>query len=153
MSTLLLEAVVEKKLIDAIAALAMTGVTVQGFWNPAEEGDVKTSNASPVGNIFCAVAPRAYADYQTPTVRFSATVKVSILPSNDPAAASLATIFKAVMDLCMAWKADVDTARTALSLANEFGCDGVNIMPGGQLGVTAESWTVSIQMEIAGTEL
>jgi hypothetical protein len=153
MSTELLEAVVEKQIMIAVAALSITGVTVQGFWNPAEAGNAKSSNAAPVANIFVAVAPRSYGSYGNKTCRFVATVKASMLPSNDPSGATLAPVFKAVMDLCMAWKDDASEARTDISKANEFQCDGVTIMPGGQLGVTAESWTASLQMEIAGTEL
>lgn len=153
MSTELLEAVVEAKVIAAVAALSMHGVTVQGFWNPAEVGNVKTSNAAELANIFVAVAPRSYATYGNPTCRFMATVKVGIKPCNDPSGALLAPVFKAVMDLCMAWKEDAATARTDLSKANEFQCDGVTITPGGQLGITEQLWTASVQMEIAGTEL
>jgi hypothetical protein len=153
MSTELSEAVVEKQIMIAVAALSIPGVTVQGFWNPAEEGNAKSSNAAPVANIFVAVAPRSYGTYGNKTCRFVATVKASMLPSNDPSGATLAPVFKAVMDLCMAWKDNASEARTDISKANEFQCDGVTIMPGGQLGVTAESWTASLQMEIAGTEL
>lgn len=153
MSTLLLESVVEASLIAAIVATPVTGVTAQGFWNPADAGDVKTSNADTAANIFVAVAPRSYASYGTKTCRFLATVTLKVLPSNDPTAASLGTLFKTIMALCMSWKDDAAVARSALSTANEFSCDGVTIMPGGQLGVSAEAWTVSIQLEIAGTEV
>lgn len=153
MSNELLEAVVEKQIMIAVAALSVPGVTVQGFWNPAEEGNAKSSNAAPVANIFIAVAPRYYGTYGNKTCRFVATVKANMQPCNSPSGAMLAPVFKAVMDLCMAWKNDAAVVRTAISKANEFQCDGVTIMPGGQLGVTTETWTASLQMEIAGTEL
>lgn len=153
MSTELLEAVVEKQIITAIAALSLSGVTVQGFWNPAEAGNAKNSNAAAVANIFVAIQPRSYGSYGNKTCRFNAAVKVGVMPSNDPTCATLAIVFKAVMDLCMAWKADAVAARTAISKANEFQCDGVTVIPGGTLGVTTELWSASLQMEIAGTEL
>ena len=157
MSTLLLESVVESKLVASIAAAitaaALTGVVVQGFWNPALQGDVKASNAGEGANIFVAIAPRGFGSYGTPTVRFNGSITLNVLPSNDPSGATLATIFKPVMALCMAWKADAAAARSALTTANEFSCDGVTIMPGGNISVTKTLWSVSIQLEIAGTEV
>ena len=157
MSTLLLEAVVEGKLVSAIAAklveAAITGVAVQGFWSPALEGDVKAANAGTGSIIFCRVPPRGYGSYGTPTVRFNAQIALEVLPSNDPACATLAPIFKCIMDLFMACTNDAAAAADSLSAANEFACDGVTIMPGGNINVTKAAWSVSTALEIAGTEL
>lgn len=154
MSTQLLEYVVEGKLIAAVAALALPDVTVQGFWQPALQGQVKKANASDgIAHVFCAVQPRAFGSYGTPTVRFTATVTVYINAGKDPRGEQIAPTFKAVMDLCMAWKQDAEAASAALSQTGEFACDGVTIQPGGALGVSNDRWSVSIQMEIAGTEV
>ena len=153
MSTKLLEAVIEANMITAIAALAIAGVGVNGFWNPALTGNIKNSDAAPAGNIFVAVSPRGYGSYSNKTCRFIATVKVSLLPCNDPTATTLPTLFKSVVDLCMAWKEDAAVVRTALSTTGEFLCDGATITPGGQIGFQQEAWTASLQLEIAGTEV
>lgn len=157
MSTLLLESVIESQLVAAIVAklatASITGVAVQGFWDPAPQGDVKVSNIDTGAIIFVRVPPRGYGSYGTPTARFNAQVVLDVAPSNDPSAATLAPIFKAIMDLLMSWKEDAAAASTALSAANEFQCDGVTIMPGGNIGVTKTLWSVTTQLEIAGTEL
>lgn len=130
MSAALLEQQAEKKIIDALVALAIPGCAIRGFWQAGSAGTVSSSDANGGALLFVAMSPRGFSTMQTSTANLVCELIYSVSDSVCTDNGQLATAWAPIINLLQTWHNDLATARAALSIAAVLQVDGFTIGPG-----------------------
>jgi len=148
----LLEMLVEQRLIDALADVAAKHrVTIQGFWQPAPDGEVKTSDSAKDDILLISVSPRGFNAYHTPIAEMSGKITLSVLASNSADGGKVSRAFAHVMRKMMEWYQSFDLVREELTVKDVFEADGF-ILSGGTSSIRqdGQEWAATQTFTIKG---
>ena len=147
----MIEKLIEKAAIDAFDALELEGLTVDGFWQPAEGGTVKAMESfDGLAKMTVRAQPRSFQSFTSPVAEIPVSVALAILTERAPDGAALAAFAEPVANLLQSWQtriADVKSVFTVEGFTpSAFRMDGGDA----QMDKGSRAWTILYTFTLRG---
>lgn len=147
----MIEKLIEKAAIDAFDALGIEGLSVDGFWQPAEGGIVKAIESfNGPAKLTVHAQPRAFQTFTSSVAEIPVSVALAIMVECAPDGAALAEFTEPVADLLQTWQtriADVKSAFTVEGFApSGFRLDGGDA----QIDQGTRTWAILYTFTLRG---
>lgn len=147
----MIEKLIEKAAIDAFDTLELEGLTIDGFWQPAEGGTVKAMESfDGPAKMTVRAQPRSFQSFTSPVAEIPVSVALAILTERAPDGAALAAFAEPVANLLQSWQTRVADVKSVFTVEG-FTPSGFR-MDGGdaQMDKGSRAWTILYTFTLRG---
>lgn len=147
----MIEKDIEKAVLDAIAALNLSGLSIGGFWQSVDAGIVKDLERNDLTATLRVIAkPRRYDGFTSPKCEIAVALGLAVLVDRAPDGAALATITNPILNLLQTWQRDITAVKTAFT-STAFIPSGLRLDGGdASFDRAARVWSVPMGFTIRG---
>lgn len=149
----MLEKDIETKIIEAVEALELPGLWINGGWQVATAGSLKGSeDPRAKAALVVKVGPRTFETFGICMLALDVTITLAVRADLCPRGEELVTYADAVAGLLQDWNlVESGEELTALQVEGTFDPGGVQITGGSGPDFTEGTWTVQWSLTIRGT--
>lgn len=147
----MIEKLIEKAAINAFDALGIEGLSIDGFWQPADGGIVKSIESfSGTAKLTLHASPRSFQSFTSPVAEIPVSVALAILTERAPDGAALAAFAEPVANLLQSWQTRIADMKSVFTVEG-FTPTGFR-MDGGdaQMDKGARAWTILYTFTLRG---
>lgn len=148
----MIEKQVEKAVLEAVAALPMDGLDMDGIWQKSPNGRAKGSE-DPNAKAFLRViaAPRSFETFSSPRVDITVALALSVRLETAPTGEEIAAYSEPLFALLQGWQMSIETVRNDFTFPAFTPC-GIRL-DGGDIGFSGEPrncWNVTQKFTLRG---
>jgi len=115
----MIERDIERAVVNAVSALRMDGMDIDGFWQAVPDGSVKGKERPDARAILRVVAaPRSFESFSSPRADIAVAMALTVRADTAPTGDALAEYTEPLMCLLQGWQESIDSVR------NDFTVDG-----------------------------
>ena len=152
----MIEKSIEANIISAIQALNLTGLTVSGAWQAANEGEVKDTEDSSPAALAVAVAPRSFETFGFGICSMEVALSLAVRIDLCPTGAALETYVDPIANLLQTWNLTMDRAHPCgMAVEGKFAPGGLQMSGGSGPDLDREAgiWSITFNFTIRGTAI
>lgn len=152
----MIEKSIEANIISAIQALNLTGLTVSGAWQAANEGEVKDTEDSSPAALAVAVAPRSFETFGFGICSMEVEISLAVRTDLCPTGAALETYVDPIANLLQTWNLTMDCAHPCgMAVEGKFEPGGLQMSGGSGPDLDREAgvWSITFNFTIRGTAI
>lgn len=145
----MIERDIEAAVVAKVAALGLSGVSVDGFWQRSAAGTVKGQEL-PEHSAFVRITAglRSFGTFSSPKADVPVAISIGIREETSPDGAAVADFAAPVAALLQRWQSSVDAVKRDFAVKGFSPC-GIRI-DGGDVAVNDSFWTVVHRFTVRG---